>query len=703
MKPWRTTARLALRLARARHPQQRLRVILLGTVALVTAMTALFTAGVLHALTEESGRFEDRTVRFAPPGEDVAVRVDRRDDTWGLTQYPVVWLDPVDTDDPAALPPGMVSWPEPGGWVVSPGLAELAEDHPDLAERFPDPHVLTGEGVLHPGELLAYRRIPAGGFLGEYAVDATGFGGPGPTIGDDTELDIPAMSLALAGFVGLPLLLLAAAGTAVSAPLRAHRLALLHALGVPTRRRRTLVVLEAAAIFLPGLALGTLAWHLLAPHITRIPVVDRPITGGDLVPPVWSTTAVIAFLAMVFAALSVLTERRHRDDRHATAPRPRAGRPRLSGLRAGLALAGTALLAAAALRDGRWAATATLAGVVLLAAGIPLALPLIARRAGDRLAKNPASPGRVLAGRRLQYDPRSAVRPLYGIAALLVITPVIAAWITAVRAIDPPPPADPTVQAFELRGALSHTDFDTLLHDLPDATAAPLTVEPGPGNRTAARIGASCADLDRLLERPVCTSDGLDTAAERRLGLLVAGTAEVSVTLVPPDLTALTADDTLLVLTPRRPGTESTLRSAALAQPGALTVLSEADHQLQESDLVPWILGGITLFSTLVFLVLATGLIDRSADGRRGARLLTSLGLTRRRIRTLNGQEFLIGYGVVAGTGMTAGIVASLAWTQLDPAITYPLEVQLVTTTITAALAAIGLLGVHLSDQEPGR
>lgn len=538
--------------------------------------------------------------------------------------------------------------------------------------------------------------------MGVNALDAAGFGGSGPTIGEAAELDIPAMTLAMTGFVGLPLLLLAAAGTAVSAPLRAHRLALLRALGVPARQRRRLVVLEAAVAFLPGLAIGGLAWVLGSRWITTIPVVGRPVAEGALTPPRWSIALVLLILAVAFAVLAVVTERRRREDRHAATPRPRAGRPRMAALRAAPALSAIALLAAAAVREGELAATTTLAGVVLLAAGVPLALPLLARAVGDRMARTTSAPAQVLAGRRLQYDPRSAVRPLYGIAALLVITPVVASWITAVRDIDPPAPSDPAAEAMLLRGALGHTDFDALLQGLPDAIAAPMTLtEPGPGSPPGLELGATCPDIGRLLDRPACTSTGdLRPDAEHRLSVLAASPG--TVTLVPPEaeFDQLTAESSVLVITPRDPQAESDLRAAALAQPAALTVLSEADRQLKESELVSWILGGIALFSALVFLLLATGLIDRSADGRRGTRLLTALGLTRRRIRNINGQEFLLGYAVVAGTGLAAGIVASLAWSNLDPALSYPFGITMLLAVAAAALAGVGLLGIRLTDRE---
>ncbi|SFD62875.1 FtsX-like permease family protein [Streptomyces aidingensis] len=696
--------RLAVRLAHGSHPQQRLRLVLLAVVAVITTVTALFTAGVLHALSGESHRFQDRVVTLAQDDERVTVRVDERTDTWDQRQYPVVWLDPANQDDPAAMPPGMEAWPEPGGWVVSPGLAALAQDHPDLAARFPGADVLTDEGVLHPGELLAYRHMPDNGVMGVAAVDATGFGGPGRgrAIGDDTELDLPAMTLALAGFVALPLVLLAAAGTAVSAPLRAQRLALLHAIGVPAKQRRRLVVQEAATVFLPGIALGTLVWTLCAPWIHTIPVVERPVADDALTLPVWATAAVAVCLAVLFAALSTVTEHRRRDTRHRATPRPRAGRPRLPALRTAPALAAVALLVAAMFRDGDSAAMTTLAGVVLLAVGTPLALPVIARAAGNRMAGRASAPEHVLAGRRLQYDPRSAVRPLYGIAALLVITPVVAAWIAAARDLDPPAPPDAAVEAVWLRGALDHMDTEILLRDLPDAVVAPLA--PGrhdPSQPPALHIGLTCADAGRLLKITACDDQAAPTPeATQRLSTVL--NTSMDIKLISPDLGRLTAEDQVAVLAPRDARLETTIRAAALAHPAALNVLSAADLELQESELVSWIFGGIAVLGSLAFLVLATGMIDRTAAGRRESRLLGALGLTLRRIRGISTQEFLLGYATVVGTGMAAGIIASTAWSNLDPAISYPVGPLVLTLAVATALAGFGILGVRIMTKDTG-
>ncbi|WP_432064043.1 FtsX-like permease family protein [Streptomyces sp. C10-9-1] len=704
MNAHRTTLRLAARLAWGPHPRQRLRALLLGAAAAACAVTVLFAAGVLHALSGEADRLRQRSVVPARGGAEPVVRVDLRADTWGLEQYPVVWLDPVDEGDPAAMPPGMSAWPEKGGWAVSPGLAALARAHPALAARFPGAEVLGDAGVLHPGELLAYRHMPEGGAMGAAAFDAAGFGGPGPSVGERTEVDRPALALALTGFVGLPVVLLAAAGTAVSAPLRARRLALLRALGTPARRLRALVAAEAALVFLPGLALGVLLWTPVAPVLGEVPVVGRPVADGALAPPPWATAAVAACLACLFAALAVLTERRGRGSRHRVAPRPRAGRPRLPVLRTAPAAAGLVLLALAQLRDGQAASTTTLAGVVLLAVGVPPALPVVARAVGGRMADRASGPRGVLAGRRLQYDPRSAVRPLYGVAALLVLAPVVAAWMGAVRHLDAPPPRDPTAEAVVLRGALDRVDTGVLLRGLPGAVAVPLAPrDPGPSGPSGPsgppvlRVGLGCADAGRLLGTAVCGPAGsLTPEGSRRLAVLLGTPAQLR--LVPPGTLRPTPGGELAVIAPRDPRFENAIRAAALAHPAALNVVSAADLVLQESELVSWILGGVAVLGSLTFLVLALGTIDRTAAGRDGDRLLGALGLSRGRVRAIGTEEFLLGYAAVVGTGLACGAVASAAWSAMDPAIGYPAGVLAGAAVLAALLAGAGVLGIRLAS-----
>ncbi|SFL18374.1 hypothetical protein [Streptomyces pini] len=697
------TRRMAVRLAWGAHREQRLRLVLLTAVAVITTVVSLFATAVVYSLMEERERFDARAVRLADEGTRPLVRVNLRTDTWEREQFPVVWLDPLDDRDPRALPPGMKEWPRPGGWYVSPGLASLAAGEPRLAERFPGASVLADEGVLHPGELLAYRLMPSGGEMGADILEATGFGGAregrGMPIGDDTEIDVPAMALAVGGFVGVPLLLLAMTGTAVSAPLRAQRMALLGAIGLPGRWRRRLLGYESLLTTGPGVVAGAALWCAVGPLPDALPLVGRPIAAGALVPPYWLVLSVSAAVLVLFAGLSLVTDQIRRTRRDRQSPRPRAGRPALRALRLAPAAAGAGLLVAASLREGHAAAVSALSGTVLLAAGVPLALPVVARLLAARLADTSADPVRMMAGRRLQYDPRSAVKPLYGIAALLVVVPVVAAWMASARQADPPAPRDERVESVVLRGALDRLDIEKFTGRVPGTVAARIhIVESATANaEPSARLSAACSDLGSVLGGEACSRPGtLRPAAAERLRRIAGLPMPLDPKLRPPPLREeLTKTDSLLVLGARSPAFELELRTAALRQPVALTVLSEDDLATRESKLVAWIFGGLAVLVSLVFCTLAIGVVDRSAAGRRDARLLIAIGLTRNRVREIAGREFLLGYGAVVGSGLTVGVIAAAVWNSLDPAVPYPAGVTLVTAAVATALGAIGLLGVR--------
>ncbi|MFE2044212.1 FtsX-like permease family protein [Streptomyces sp. NPDC059477] len=709
MKAARATRRMAARLVYSPHRGQRLRLLLLTAVAAVTAMVALLAVGVVHSLFEERERFDARAVRMADDGQRPVVRVNLRSDTWGTEQFPVVWLEPVKAGDRAALPPGMADWPEPGGWYVSPGLAELAADEPRLAERFPRARVLGSEGVLNPGELLAYRLMPRGGTMGVDVLEATGFGGgrPGQSmpIGEDDELDVPAMTLAVAGFAGVPLLLLALTATGVSAPLRSRRMALLGAIGLPGRWRRRLLVYESLLITGPGLVAGTVLWAVAGSLLDRVPVVDHRVADNALIPPYGAVLLTVLALAALFTGLSLAADRVKRGRRGQTSPRPRAGRPALSELRLAPAVAGVCLLVTASVREGETAAVSALAATVTLAAGVPLALPVVARRLAARSAAGAVDPVRVMAARRLQYDPRSAVKPLYGIAALLVVVPVVAAWMASARQADPPAPRDRYVESVLLRGALAQLDLKDFTAPVPGAVAARIhTLDPSDERAEPAfQLGADCSALTTLLGAPSCERPGvlLPRAAER-LTRIAGLPVPLDLALrPPPEPSQLSKTDTLLILGERRPGFEPDVRTAALTSPLALTVLSENDLAGRESKLVGWIFGGLTLLAVQVFCTLAIGVIDRSAAGRRDARLLISFGLTGSRVREIAGREFLMGYVMVVGIGLGTGVVASAVWNSLDAAVPYPTDVTVLTVVVATLLGALGLMSVRAQRDEP--
>lgn len=686
----RPVLRVTIRLAYGRDVAQRRRLMLLTVASAVSAVVLLAVLGAVHTVQQEGVRFDARRIQLAAAGSGSGLDVKGGYDTWRGEQFPVIWLRP--SSGPVPLPPGMTVRPASGGWYISPALAALTRREPALAERFPRARVLGDAGVLNPGELLAYRFLPADGDLGQYASRVRGFGGGGGIgypIGDATELNVPPIALAAAGLVGVPLLLLLLAALTISSPIRVQRMLTLHALGMPRGQRRRLIAYETLLTTTPGVLGGALIWTLAGRNLATLPLVDRPVTRGELVPPPLSTAAAAVGLitAVVLLSLLVLDGRR----RFRVSPRPLVGSQTLRQARWLPLAAGAVLLVSSLARNGKGAALPALAGVLLTTCGLPLVLPILARAVGAAVART-GGPGQLLAGRGLQRAPLTAVRPLFGLAAILVVTPVVATWLAIARQHDPPTVPDQQLQVARITGALTSLE-PTALRAAEPADIV-MAVKEGAGGQ---QIFAGCTQLRRLLDTPACVGNTLTAAGNARLTRLVGGSGGFSL-----NASAAVAGrpDMILVLGQRSPSFETRIRAAALNQRAAVSVFSDEDLLQRESPLVAWILGGLKALCGLLFAALAVSLIGRSVGDPASRRLLGVLGLTGSQIRAVQLRGFLLAYGVVFCFALTAGISCSYAWHALSPTSPYPMTSILGLAATFVALGAVGVLALNTAQRE---
>lgn len=681
--------RVAVLLAYGRDVAQRRRLTLLTAASAVSAIVLLAVLGAVHTVQQEGVRFDARRIQMAAAGSGSGLDVKEGYDTWRGEQFPVIWLRP--SSSPSPLPPGITARPASGGWYISPALAALTRREPALAERFPAARVLGDSGVLHPGELLAYRFLPADGELGQYASRVRGFGGAagvGYPIGDATELNVPPIALASAGLVGVPVVLLLLAALTISSPIRVQRMLTLHALGMPRGQRRRLIAYETLLASTPGVLGGALIWMLAGRNLATLPLVGRPVTRGELVPPPLPAAAAVVGLitAIVLLSLLVLDGRRLR-----LSPRPLAGSQTLRQARWLPLAAGAVLLLSSLARNGKSAALPALAGVLLTTCGLPLVLPILARAVGAAVARK-SGPAQLLAGRGLQRAPLSAVRPLFGLAAILVVTPVVATWLAMARQHDPPTVPDQQLQVARITGALPSLDL-TVLRAAESADIV-MAVKEGAGGQ---QIFAGCTQLRRLLGTSACVGNTLTAAGNARLTRLVGGSGGFrlnasSVVAGRPDM--------MLVLGPRSPSFETRIRAAALNQNAAVAVFSDEDLIQRESPLVAWILGGLTALCGLLFAALAVSLVGRSVGDPASRRLLGVLGLTGSQIRAVQLRGFLLAYGVVFSFALTAGVACSYAWHALSPPSPYPMASILGLAATFVALGAVGVIALNSAQQE---
>lgn len=695
--------RLGARLGAPRRGQAGLRFVLRLVAAAVTAAVAMAFGTAIIGLSGEEHRFKQRTPVATENPREAILRMDIRTDTWRGEQFAVVWLDPL--DQPRSLiPPGLARLPPPGGWAVSPGLARLMADQPDLLERYPHAAEIGPDGVRDPGELLAYRTLPAGGSLGPNAIGVAAFGGDGVfTIGSPSDLDVPPIALAASGLLLLPSLLLLGSAAAMSSPLRASRLAVLNALGMSRFYRARLVVIEAVPAALAGAAVGGAAYAAASPAMVSVPFVGDLLAANDVAASLRWLPVTLLGVVVIAAAAAITVDGLHRRAAKA-GPRPLPPPVRLSAGRLGPLAAALLLFASSARLEGRSSAINALGGVLLLAVGVPLALPTLARlmaawTSGRCLAEGDAAG--LLAARRVQRDPAAAVRPLYGLAAMLIVVPVVAAWTSQARDLDVPPNLDPALQAVTVRGAT-----DDLLrggaYALPRDTAVMAVSTADSTNISQGlvyRLHGSCSSLSSAVPED-CAGGALNNAGAERLEKILGGALPVVLTSDPPPGDV---PPTVAVIGSRSAGLEERVRRAALNGPAALSVLGEQDYVQRESVLVAWILGGVKAFALLLTLALGISALSRAQPNVPRCRLLRAVGMTRRQTRTVDLREVRLAYVVVAAPAWLAGVGAAWSWHRLSPQAPFPTDIVAALAALVCLLAVVSAVGSRLVAQDQGR
>ncbi|WP_436759146.1 FtsX-like permease family protein [Streptosporangium sp. V21-05] len=396
---------------------------LLGA-GLTVAAVAVSTALLLFAVVANLG-FQDRAAREAwrnpvPAASGAvavqAVRTDYVRDRW-ITVVDLAALGPR-----APAPPGLDRFPAPGEVWLSPGLAELAGELPaaQLAARFPGRRggTIGDEALVYPGELVVVRgqaadspvmratssddsrggAVPTGisGFAGRTTEDATGYS---------------ALGLIASVLMAVPLLVFGGAAARLTVARRDRRLAALRLVGASPGQVVAMTVCEAVITAFGGAVLGTALYGLLTPLLARIEIRGGPWFLADVWPGVLPTLAVLVAVPLLVGVSAVVGLRRV-----VVSPLGVAKRETPPAMRFLRVVALLAALAAVPLL-GRGAEV----GVIAAAIGgaflcVNLAGPWVVALIGRITTRAARTPARLLAGRRLTDDPRSAWRTVSGVA-----------------------------------------------------------------------------------------------------------------------------------------------------------------------------------------------------------------------------------------------------------------------------------------------
>jgi hypothetical protein len=446
--------RLGLRLTFGSGREAVLRVLI--TAAAVALGVGLLLAALaggngLHAQTDR-GAWLDTSAQATRSTSGTSTS----DRLWWLSSVDQFGAQAIDRVDVAAagpnapVPPGIAHLPGPGEYYASPALATLMASQPanELRDRFPGRQIGTVGAAALPSpnsliivightarqlsrapdavEVGAIQRTPASCY---HCQNPIGSG--------------PVLQWILAGgavFLLLPVLILIATASRLSAARREERFAAMRLVGATPRQNSVVSAVEAVVAALAGVAIGFAFFFVFRSLLYHVPFTGAPLAQGDLslhwIDIVLSVVGV-PVAAVVSARLAL---RRVQISPLGVSRRASSRPPRI--VRIIPLLAGIAVLAYfdAAGKPGSNGGQLLelLVGFVLLVVGLVLAGPWLTT-AGSRLMANRARrPATLIAGRRLLDNPKAAFRFISGLVIALFVASALIGALSSIAVVRNP-------------------------------------------------------------------------------------------------------------------------------------------------------------------------------------------------------------------------------------------------------------------------
>jgi len=417
-----------------------------AAVALGVGLLLAALAGVngLHAQTDR-GAWLDTSAQASPP-------TSASDRLWWLSstdQFGNQAIDRVDvapTGPSAPVPPGLLHLPGPGEYYASPALTALLNSEPanELRDRYPGRQVGTiGAAALPspnsliivvghtvsqlsqvPGavEVGAIQRTPANCYASQNAV------GSGPVL----QFILAGGAVALL----LPVLILIATASRLSAARREERFAAMRLVGATPRQVAVISAVEAVVAAVAGVVVGFALFFVFRPLLYRVPFTGAPFAEGDL--SLHRIDIVLAVIGVPIAAVvsARLALRRVQISPLGVSRRASSRPPRI--VRVIPLLAGIAVLAYfdAVGKPGAIGGQLLelLVGFVLLVVGLVLAGPWFTTAGSRLMVKRASRPATLIAGRRLLDNPKAAFRFISGLVIALFVASAMIGALSSIAA-----------------------------------------------------------------------------------------------------------------------------------------------------------------------------------------------------------------------------------------------------------------------------
>ncbi|MFF1441199.1 FtsX-like permease family protein [Streptomyces sp. NPDC058295] len=322
-------------------------------------------------------------------------------------------------------PPGLSEFPDPGEVFVSPKLHKELRKEPGLAQLVPgrERGIIGAQGLAHPDELYAYIGVPRSQLQSGNPVTFYGWSYTNDETVEPSTLDI--VRFTLSGVVLLPLIVYLSVCARLSAAARARRLAALRLVGLSKKGVQRVNAAETVAAALIGAVLGLGVYAVVNQLVSRIglPGFRWFPSDGSLS----LSTALVCLLGCpALACLAGVVGARKAAANPLAVRRSAAERPParwgLLPLLPGLGIVIGYCVAGAtghAPRDTSLSSILMPLAVVLVGAGLVLALPIVCRSLARRVAGTSRSLPLGLAMRRNEVEPGGALRVATGLVLLV--------------------------------------------------------------------------------------------------------------------------------------------------------------------------------------------------------------------------------------------------------------------------------------------
>ena len=441
--------RLGLRLTLGSGREAALRVLITAAaVALGVGLLLASLAGVngLHAQTDR-GAWLDTSAQASRPNS-------ASDRLWWLSSTDQFGNQAIDRVDVAAagpkapVPPGIPHLPGPGQYYASPALTTLLTSEPAdrLRDRFPGRQIGTigGAALPSPNSLIivightARQLSQAPGAVEVGAIERT----PANCYHCQNPIGSgPVLQWILAGgavFLLLPVLILIATASRLSAARREQRFAAMRLVGATPRQISVVSAVEAVVAAIAGVAVGFALFFVLRPLLYHVPFTGAPFAQGDL-----SLSGVAVVLCVIGVPVAAVVSARLALRRVQMSPlgvhrRVSSRPPRI--VRIIPLLAGIAVLAYfdAHGKPGSNGGQLLelLVGFVLLVVGLVLAGPWFTTAGSRLMAKWANRPATLIAGRRLLDNPKAAFRFISGLVIALFVASALIGALSSIAVVS---------------------------------------------------------------------------------------------------------------------------------------------------------------------------------------------------------------------------------------------------------------------------